>query len=132
MPRRLLSTPLTAAFAFAFALTAARGAQAQDAAAGAKVFNQCKVCHVSASGAKSTLGPNLFGITGRAAATVEGFRYSAGMKEKAAGGLVWNEETLRAYIANPKTVVPTGNMSFPGLKNEQQVTDVIAHLGTLK
>ncbi len=132
MRRYLPFAPLTAAFALALILTAARGAQAQDAAAGAKVFNQCKSCHVVAAGAKSTLGPNLFGVVGRAAASVDGFRYSPSMKEKAAGGLVWNDEKLRAYLINPKAVVPGTNMSFAGLKNEQQVTDLLAYIGTLK
>ena len=52
------------------------------------------------------------------------------MKEKAAGGLVWTEENLRAYIKQPKEVVPGGSMSFPGLRNEQQLNDLIAFLKT--
>jgi cytochrome c len=56
------------------------------------------------------------------------FRYSAPMREKAAGGLTWNEATLRSYIANPKEVVPGGSMSYPGLRNEQQLNDLLAYL----
>lgn len=108
------------------------GANAQDAAAGQRVFNQCRACHVMGAGMKSTLGPNMFGVFGRTAGTVEGFRYSANMKEKGAAGLVWSEETLRSYITNPKQVVPTGSMTFPGLRNEQQVNDLIAYLRTAK
>jgi len=99
-----------------------------DPAAGQRVFNQCRSCHTLNQGGRSSIGPNLYGVFGRKAAAVEGFRYSASMREKAAGGLVWNEETLEHYIRNPKAVVPSGTMSFPGLRNEKQIKDLIAYL----
>jgi len=130
MLRRLAFAPLPVAIALAlaFAPAFAPGAKAQDAAAGQRVFNQCRACHVIDAGVRSTVGPNLHGVFGRRAGTLEGFRYSANMKEKGEGGLVWSEETLRPYITNPKQVVPAGSMSFPGLRNEQQVNDLIAYL----
>ena len=54
------------------------------------------------------------------------------MRELAAGGLVWNEDRLRAYITNPKAVVPQGSMAYAGLRNETQLNDLIAYLNTLK
>jgi cytochrome c len=59
---------------------------------------------------------------------LDGFRYSASMRQKAEGGLVWSEDTLRAYIRNPKEVVPGGSMAFAGLRNEQQLNDLLAYL----
>jgi len=99
-----------------------------DAEAGRRVFNQCRACHTTEQGGRSTVGPNLHGVFGRTAGTVQGFRYSEPMREKGGGGLVWNDETLRAYVANPRQVVPGGSMAFAGLRNEQQVTDLIAFL----
>ncbi|WP_431285649.1 c-type cytochrome [Humitalea sp. 24SJ18S-53] len=96
-----------------------------DAAAGQRVFNQCRACH---SVDRNLLGPNLRGVVGRSAASVEGFRYSAPMRQRAEAGLVWTEDTLRAYVRDPKAVVPGGSMAFAGLRNDQQVTDVIAYL----
>lgn len=111
------------------ALVLAPGAAAaQDAAAGQRVFNQCRACHTVEQGARNGVGPNLHGIFGRKAGAIDGFRYSAGMKAKAEGGLVWDEASLRAYIADPKAVVPGGSMSYVGLRNEQQVNDLIAYL----
>lgn len=124
--RRLVPFLITAAMALP------GGAFAQDAAAGQRVFNQCRACHTANEGGRSTTGPNLWGIVGRRAATVEGFRYSANMRELAEGGLTWTEDQLRAYIANPKSVVPRGSMSYVGLRNEQQMNDLIAYLHTLK
>ena len=107
---------------------AALPAAAQDAEAGQRVFNQCRACHSINEGGRNGVGPNLHGIIGRKAGSSEGFRYSASLREKAEGGLTWNEETLRAYIANPKAVVPAGSMSYPGLRNEQQLNDLLAFL----
>ena len=103
-------------------------AQAQDAEAGQRVFNQCRACHVIAAGGRNGVGPNLHGVWDRAAGTVEGFRYSAPMRAKAAEGLVWNEANLRAYLTDPKAVVPAGSMSFAGIRNPQQLNDLIAYL----
>lgn len=103
-------------------------APGQDAAAGQRVYNQCRACHTIDQGGRHGVGPNLHGIFGRKAAAIEGFRYSASIREKAAEGLTWTEETLRAYIANPKAVVPAGSMSYVGLRNEQQMNDLIAYM----
>jgi cytochrome c len=105
---------------------AAQGAG--DPAAGQRVFNQCRACHVIENNGRNGVGPNLHGVFGRAAGTIQNFRYSAPMREKAEAGLVWTEENLRAYLRDPKAVVPRGSMSFPGLRNDQQITDVIAYL----
>lgn len=118
-----------AAAALATLLATPAAAQgAGDAEAGRRVFNQCRSCHTTEQGGRSTVGPNLHGIFGRTAGTLSGFRYSEPMREKGSGGLVWNDQTIRAYVANPRAVVPGGSMSFPGLRNEQQITDLIAFL----
>lgn len=127
--RRMMMTMAVAAVAFAPGLASA---QAGDAAAGQRVFNQCRACHTPDQGGRNGVGPNLWGVVGRPAASIEGFRYSANMRELAAGGLAWNEDRLRAYITNPKAVVPQGSMSYPGLRNEEQLNNLIAYLNTLK
>jgi cytochrome c len=105
-------------------------AQEGDAAAGARVFNQCRACHVIENNGRNGVGPNLHGIVGRRAGSIESFRYSANMRTLAEGGLTWTEDNLRRYITNPKDLVPQGTMSFPGLRNPQQLNDVIAYLKT--
>lgn len=112
----------------AVAPIAAAQAQSGDPAAGQRVFNQCSACHTINQGGPNRVGPNLHGVIGRKAGSVEGFRYSANMKQLGEGGLVWNEETLRPYLTNPKAVAPQGIMAFPGIRNEQQLNDVIAYV----
>ncbi|MFM7302879.1 MAG: c-type cytochrome [Alphaproteobacteria bacterium] len=105
---------------------------AQDAEAGQRVFNQCRACHTIDKGGRNGVGPNLWGVVGRKAASIEGFRYSSNMRTIAEGGHVWTIENLTAYITNPKAVVPQGSMAFAGLRNEQQLKDLLAYLSKQK
>ena len=105
-------------------------AAAQDAAAGQRVFNQCRACHTINEGGRAGVGPNLWGIVGRRAATFEGFRYSANMQQLGEQGHTWTEDNLRAYIGNPRAIAPQGSMAFAGIRNEQQLNDLIAYLRT--
>ena len=122
----ILSAALLAGFSIA------APAFAQDAEAGQRVFNQCRACHNADKGGRNGVGPNLWGIVGRKAASIEGFRYSSNMRTLGEGGHVWTIENLTAYITNPKAVVPQGSMSFAGLRNEQQLKDLLAYLAKQK
>lgn len=95
-----------------------------DPEKGERVFNKCKVCHV-ADEEKNKVGPTLVGIFGRPAGSVEGFKYSDAMKES---GVTWDEETLAAYVADPKGYIKGNKMAFAGLKKEQEIADLIAYL----
>jgi cytochrome c len=99
-----------------------------DAAAGQKVFNQCAVCH-SPEPETNKVGPSLFGVVGRASATVGGYSYSAAMK---AANKTWDEATLDAYLTDPRAAVPGTKMIFAGVKDATQRQNVIAYLATLK
>lgn len=95
-----------------------------DAAAGEKVFKKCKACHTLEEG-KNKVGPSLHGVIGRAAGSLEGFKFSSAMQES---GLTWDEDTLAKFLAKPKDVVDKTKMSFAGLKKEDEVEDVIAYI----
>jgi len=74
---------------------------------------------------KNMLGPSLAGIMGRKAGTESGYNYSAAMKQS---GLVWDGNTLDAYLADPQKLVPGNKMPFPGLKTDHDRADIIAYL----
>jgi nitrite reductase (NO-forming) len=74
---------------------------------------------------KNLLGPSLAGIMGRKAGAESGYNYSAAMKQS---GLVWDGNTLDAYLADPQKLVPGNKMPFPGLKTDHDRADVIAYL----
>nr|WP_245436988.1 cytochrome c family protein [Mesorhizobium helmanticense] len=101
--------------------------QAQDAAAGEKVFTKCKVCHV-ADEDKNKVGPSLNGVIGRTAGTHPDFKYSEAMVAAGKSGVVWDEPTLTTYLHDPKAMVKGSKMAFPGLKKDEDVANVIAYL----
>ncbi len=101
-----------------------------NAAHGAIVFKQCKVCHAVGPGAKAGVGPEQNNLIGSKAGSRPGYNYSPAMKAAGEKGLVWTEENLDKYLENPKALVPGTKMIFPGLKNPQDRADVIAYLKT--
>ena len=100
-------------------------AQAQDAAAGEKVFAQCRACHQVGENAKNAVGPVLNGLFGRHSGSVEGYNYSPANKNS---GLTWDEATFRDYIKDPRAKIPGTKMIYAGVKDEQKVKDLIAYL----
>lgn len=102
-------------------------AQAQDAAAGKRAFLKCAACHSIAKGAPGKIGPNLFGVVGRKAGTVPGFRYSAAMKAKGAA-IKWDAPTLDKWLARPSAVIPGTSMAFGGVPNAAERASIIAYL----
>ena len=99
--------------------------QAQDAAAGEKVFAQCRACHQVGETAKNAVGPVLNGLFGRKSGTVEGYAYSPANKNS---GITWDEATFRDYIKDPRAKIPGTKMIYAGLKDEQRITDLVAYL----
>jgi cytochrome c len=102
-------------------------ASAQDAEAGKKVFTKCAPCHSIGPGAKNKVGPELNGLFGRKAGSVEGFAYSEAMK---GSGITWDEAVFKEYITDPKKKVPGNKMLFAGVKDELERDDLAAYIGS--
>ena len=85
-----------------------------DVAKGEKAFKKCIACHVvrdpdgnTLAGRKGKSGPNLYGLAGGTAGTVEGYKYGKSMIAAGQGSedfapLIWNEETFVGYVQDPK------------------------------
>lgn len=99
-------------------------------AAGEKVFKKCKACHQVGEGAKNRSGPVLDAIVGRAAGTVDGFKYSKALNAKAEEGLVWDEAAMAEFLAAPKKFMKGTKMTFNGLKKDADIAAVTAYLST--
>jgi cytochrome c len=95
-----------------------------DPKAGEVIFKQCAACHSLDPDTNKT-GPSLAGLFGRRAGTVEDFNYSDANKNS---GIVWDEASLQKYLPNPQALVPGTKMAFIGLKDPQQVEDIISYL----
>jgi cytochrome c len=114
--------------AAAFAGLAMTGvAQAQDVAAGERVFARCRACHQLGETARNGVGPVLNGLFGRQAGSIPGFNYSPANK---ASGVTWTEEVFAQYIKNPRQFMPGNRMAFNGIPNDQEIKDITAFLKT--
>ncbi|MEO5336544.1 MAG: c-type cytochrome [Magnetospirillum sp. WYHS-4] len=126
--------------AVAAALTLVGGsAFAGDAANGEKVFKKCLACHSIDKDGKNKVGPKLFGVMGRAAGTVEGFKYGAGVSGAAAKIGAWDAAKVDEYLADPTAYLKKvsgdanakSNMAFK-LPDAKERGDVAAYLATQK
>lgn len=98
---------------------------AADPARGATAFQACRACHSTTPGEQMT-GPSLAHVWHAKAGTVAGFdRYSEAMKH---ANVVWDENTLDRWLANPEAFLPGTTMTFPGFRDRQAREDVIAYL----
>lgn len=108
----------------ALAILVAQAAIAQDAARGAKLFEQCRACHGLEPGEPS-IGPDLHGVFGRKAGSLENFRYSPALKRS---GITWTAKSLDEYIADPQQVVPQNRMPYAGMPDAGDRADLIRYL----
>jgi cytochrome c len=107
--------------------TTRQGGAAGDPEAGAQAFRTCAACHTLEPNVHRT-GPSLAGVFGRKTGTAEGFhRYSDALRS---ADLVWREDTLNNFLANPQAFLPGNRMTFPGIADAQGRADLIAYLQT--
>ena len=119
---------VVAAAALAPAVFAA--APKPDIENGKTIFTQqCGICHATSKEPGTTLGPNLLGVVGRKAASVEDFAmYSPALK---ASKITWNAKSLNEFLANPMSRVPGTTMPML-IPDDKTRADVVAYLATLK
>ncbi len=119
-------------FASALTLALAFTQFAGDASAksGEKIFNKCKACHTVEKGGQNKVGPNLFGIVGKAAASNASYskKYSKAMR---ASGITWTPENLDKFLTQPKKFIKNTKMSFGGLKKDSDRAAVIEYLKSM-
>jgi cytochrome c len=98
---------------------------AGDPAEGAKAFRICAGCHSLHPDVNMT-GPSLAGIWGRTAGSLLSFpRYSLALRQS---GIVWNEQTLDRWLADPSAFIPNNRMTIPGIADTKTRGALIALL----
>ena len=106
-------------------VAAAGAASAQDVTAGENSFKKCAICHSIGEGATNKIGPELNGLDGRKAGSVDGFDYSDANRNS---GITWNKASFKEYIKDPKAKIPGTKMIFAGIKNDKEIDDLWAYL----
>ena len=105
-------------------------ALAADALEGEFVFgDNCGICHSAEQGGGHKIGPNLFGIVGRASGTADGFANFSGAMQEA--GIVWDAESLGTFVDSPAEMIPGTIMGFPGFSEPADRENLIAYLESL-
>lgn len=95
---------------------------AGDADAGRMLYQaRCSACH---SLDYNGVGPSHRGVFGRLAAQAPGFAYSEALK---ALHLVWNEDTLDHWLADPEQLAPGQRMGV-NVPEAKDRSDLIAYL----
>ena len=95
---------------------------------GKKVSSKCTACHGFNSGGNNRIGPNLWGILGKAKAEASGFKYSDSLK--GLGG-IWSIEDMNLWLKSPKKYAPGNSMAFVGLRKDKDRANLIAYLNSM-
>lgn len=122
MPKPL--KPLLAVL-LALTLQAASAHAMGDPDKGRALFARCASCHQVGPSARNGFGPQLNGVIGRRAGSVEGYAYSPAMKNAT---LVWSEKNLKTFLKSPGDTVPGNKMRFWGISSDTQIADLLAYL----
>ena len=98
---------------------------AADLANGKSKFALCQSCHTITPGGANMTGPNLHGVFGRTSASNPDYKYSDALK---AAAFTWDADHLNQWLEKPQTFLPGTKMTFAGLKESKDRTDLIAYL----
>ena len=96
--------------------------QAADATRGKELYeSRCGGCH---SLDDDRIGPRHRGLIGRRAGTVTGFEYSPALR---GSRIVWDAQTLDAWLADPERLVPGQRMNYsvPGPEDRAGLIDYL-------
>jgi cytochrome c len=83
-------------------------ARADEPDAGEAMLRRCAICHSLDGSARIKVGPDLKGVFGRKA--------------------VWDDDTLATFLRDPKDSLPGNRMSFPGIRDDAVLADLLARL----
>ena len=98
-----------------------------DLAHGEKVFKKCTACHQIAADGKNMIGPNLWGVIGRASGSIGDYKYSKAM---IAHGKEWSFEEMNGFLIKPSAHIKGTKMAFAGLKKEKDRASVILYMNS--
>lgn len=106
--------------------------QTADAGRGQRAVAPCAACHTFVQGGRNGVGPNLWATVDASKGHIDGFAYSAALRERKAKGEKWDVASLDGFLRNPRGYMPGTSMTFAGVSRPEQRADIIAYLQSLK
>lgn len=106
--------------------------QTADAGRGQRAVASCAACHTFTQGGRNGVGPNLWATVDASKGHIDGFGYSAALRERKAKGEKWDVASLDAFLRNPRGYMPGTSMTFAGVSRPDQRADIIAYMQSLK
>lgn len=85
----------------------------------------CQACHALTPDTRVEIGPSLYGVFGRPAASLPDFEYSQALRE---AQFVWTAERLDAWLQAPTDYLPGTTMVFAGYADAGDRRALIAWL----
>ncbi|HEX2138165.1 MAG TPA: hypothetical protein VHG33_00490 [Woeseiaceae bacterium] len=92
---------------------------------GSTLAMQCRACHSFEADAAGPLGPNLSGLFGRPAGSLDGYPYSPALAD---ASFYWTPRALDAWLAQPARFLPGNSMAYAGLRNQEDRDALISAL----
>lgn len=105
-------------------------ADAQEAGTASAAFNKCLACHSVDPQAQHKNGPQLSGVSGKPAGGTVRFVYSEAFQAAMTAGLVWSDENLDRFLADPNAFIPGSRMAW-AVPDPAERAAIITHLKTL-
>ena len=88
----------------------------------------CIACHNFNEGGANKVGPDLYGVVGRAQASYTGYSYSAALKTHTGK---WTYAELNKWLYKPSEYAPGTKMAYAGVTSDKLRASLIDYLRTL-
>ncbi|WP_298301184.1 c-type cytochrome [uncultured Erythrobacter sp.] len=92
---------------------------------GEDAFQACTGCHSVDADGRSAAGPNLYGVIGRKAGSLEGYSFSDAVSSS---DITWDEASLDGFLADPATYLPGNEMLAGAVPDDEARAAIIAYL----
>jgi len=92
---------------------------------GEKVFKKCAACHSITKNGGNKIGPKLWNVMFRKAASISDYKYSKALSSYEKN---WNWEEMNGFLIKPAKWIKGNKMGFAGIKSDKDRASVILYL----
>lgn len=94
-----------------------------------RAFRRCASCHMISPEGRTKTGPNLWNVYQAQAGHREEYEYSKALQNS---NIIWDDAHLAAFLSSPRHFIPGNRMSFAGIRNPQELSNILAYLKEMR